>query len=177
MSAPKLYTLILDRSGSMQSIWNEITSAVNGHMETKAQGALTSLLLFDTEGLDYLFKYMPPSLLDKASFQPRGGTPLRDAIMYALETMSRDWGDKLTECEVEMTIFTDSQENSSIFWSSEDVARSLAHFQEHYGWKVSFIGCGDTEEVKRYAKTLGVNAENAVAYSKAEELAGAFAQT
>lgn len=171
----KLYTLILDRSGSMSTIWNEITTTVNQHMETKARDALTSLLLFDTEGLDYVFKYAPPAPLDKTTFTPRGGTPLRDAIMFALETLSRDWGDKLRDFEVELTIFTDGQENESRFWKSEDVARAITHFQEAYGWHISFIGSGATTDIANYAKQFGIKAENVVGYSSADKLEEAFA--
>lgn len=171
----KFYTLILDRSGSMSSIWNEITTAVNQHLETKSQGALTSLLLFDTEGLDYLFKYDPVVTLDQSTFTPRGGTPLRDAIMCGIETLSRDWGDTLRDAEVEFTIFTDGEENSSSLWKSEDVARAINHFQDAYGWRFSFIGAGSTSDIAKYAKQFGIKTENVVGYSSAEKLADAFA--
>ncbi len=171
----RFYTLILDRSGSMSSIWNEITSAVNQHMETKARDAMTSLLLFDTEGLDYITKYATPAPLDQTTFKPRGGTPLRDAIMCGVETLSRDWGDCLRDAEVEFTIFTDGQENSSRLWQSEDVARAINHFQDAYGWKFTFIGAGATSDIAKYAKQFGIKEENVVGYTKAEELAEAFA--
>lgn len=174
----KLYTLILDRSGSMAAIWNDIINTVNQHMQTKAQGTLSSLLLFDTEGLDFLFKYAhAPSLLDTTNFKPRGGTPLRDAIMCAVETLSRDWGDYLRQdgVEVEFTIFTDGQENESRFWKSEDVARTLTHFQDCYGWKFSFIGAGSQTDIANYAREFGIKSENAIGYSSAEKLEEAFA--
>lgn len=175
----KFYTLILDRSGSMSSIWNEITKTVNDHLERKANGALCSLLLFDTEGLDFLFKYdAKPTVLDKTTFQSRGGTPLRDAIMYGVETLSRDWGDTLRAegIEIEFTIFTDGEENSSSFWKSEDVSRAITHFQEQYGWKFSFIGAGAQSDVAQYARQFGIKTENVVAYSSSEKLEAAFAQ-
>lgn len=172
----KLYTLILDRSGSMESIWNEITAGVNAHLERKAQNALCSLQMFDTEGLDYLFKYEPkPTQLDKANFAPRGGTPLRDAIMYAIETLSRDWGDKLLDFEVEFTVFTDGQENSSRFWKSEDVARAINHFQDHYGWQFNFVGSGQQSDVANYAKQFGIKSENVVGYTDKEQLESVLA--
>ncbi len=174
----KLYTLILDRSGSMSSIWDDITKAVNDHLEKKSQGALCSLLLFDTGGLDYLFKNEAhPEALNRTNFGPRGGTPLRDGIMYAVETLSRDWGDTLRQegIEVEFTIFTDGEENSSHFWKSEDVARAITHFQEQYGWKFSFIGAGEQGEVTKYAKQFGIKTENVVAYSNSSQLDSVFA--
>lgn len=171
----KLYTLILDRSSSMSSIWNEIVGSVNQHLESKSRNALTSLELFDTEGLDFLFKYENnPTALSSSNFQPRGGTPLRDGIMYAIETLTRDWGDTLRETEVEFTIFTDGEENSSVHWTSEDVSRAINHFQEQYGWKFSFIGAGTQTDVANYAKQFGIKAENVVAYSSSEELTAAF---
>lgn len=175
----KLYTLILDRSGSMTSIWKEITAAVNNHLEAKTSNTLSSVLLFDDQGLDFLFKYAyAPDKLNTNNFQPRGGTPLRDAIMYGIETLSRDYGDYLRSehVEVEFTIFTDGEENSSKFWKSEDVARAINHFQEEYGWKFSFIGAGAQTDIEKYAKQFGIKAENTVGYTKAEELETAFAK-
>lgn len=172
----KLYTLVLDRSGSMSSIWNEIIKAVNDHLERKSSDSLCTLQLFDSQGIDYLFKYDScPMTLNRDNFSPRGGTPLRDAIMNAVETLSRDWGDTLRDFEVEFTIFTDGEENSSIFWKSEDVARAITHFQEQYGWKFSFIGAGATSDIANYAKQFGIRSENVVGYSSAEKLEAAFA--
>lgn len=171
----KLYTLILDRSGSMSSIWDEITDSVNAHLAEKCKDALCSLLLFDTQGLDFLFKYeVAPTPLNKTNFQPRGATPLRDGIMYGLETLSRDWSDVLREAEVEFTIFTDGEENSSKFWKSEDVARAINHFQDCYGWKFTFIGAGEQTDVANYAKQFGIKSENVVGYTSNEELKQAF---
>src|SRR5689334_3638458 len=123
----KLYTLILDRSGSMSSIWNEITAAVNDHLQKKSNDALVSVLLFDTEGIEYLFKYQEsPGELNYDNFTPRGGTPLRDAIMHGIDTLVKDSGDFLWQefVEVEFVIFTDGEENSSHNWTDDDVARA-----------------------------------------------------
>jgi hypothetical protein len=174
----KLYTLILDRSGSMSSIWPTIIPVVDQHIETKTQNCLSSLMLFDDRGLEYVYKYQgEPTLLDK-KYSPRGNTPLRDAIMYGIETLIKDWGDFLWQdfVEVEFTIFTDGHENSSRFWKSEDVARALNHFQEQYNWKFSFIGSGSQSDVANYAKEFGIKTENVVSYSKAEDLEAAFAK-
>jgi hypothetical protein len=177
----KLYTMILDRSVSMSSIWDSITKAVNDHIESKGKeaGVFSSLLLFDTAGLDFLFKYsLTPERLNNENFKPRGATPLRDAIMYGIETLSRDWQDFLRSdgVEVEFTIFTDGAENSSKFWKSEDVARAITHFQEQYGWKFSFIGSGNHSDVANYAKQFGIKSENVVGYTSEKELTEAFAQ-
>lgn len=173
----KLYTLILDRSGSMSSIWNEITTVVNRHLKEKSTDSLCSLLLFDTEGLDYLYKYQEKvTLLDRDNFMPRGGTPLRDAIGCGIDTIVKDWGDFLWQdfVEVEFVIFTDGEENSSRFWSSQDISRAITHFSEQYNWRFSFIGQGEQSDVENYAKQLGIK-ENIVSYTKSEELDAAFA--
>lgn len=172
----KLYTLILDRSGSMVDIWEQIAVSVNRHIETKSRNALTSLQLFDSEGLEWVYKYENDPFFDKTKYEPRGLTPLRDAIMYGVETLTRDWGDTLRDFEVEFTIFTDGEENASRFWSSEDVARTINHFESQYGWKFSFIGAGDQTDVTNYARQFGIKAENVIAYSDAKELESAFAR-
>lgn len=175
----KFYTLVLDRSGSMSSIWNEITDTVNNHIKEKSRDALCSLMLFDDYGLDYLYKYTNNATqLNKENFQPRGNTPLRDAIMYGIERLTKDWRDFLYQdfVEVEFVVFTDGQENSSKFWKSEDVARALKHFQDSYGWKFNFIGQGNNTDVQKYAAEFGFRAENIVGYTKKEELKQVFSQ-
>lgn len=175
----KLYCLILDRSGSMYSIWDEITEAVTGHLKVKSGGALCSLLLFDSEGMDFLFKYAArPRKLNTDNFRPRGGTPLRDAIMLGIETLAKDWGDFLFQdfVEVEFTVFTDGKENQSQWWTSEDVDRAVSHFQENHGWKFSFIGAGGQSDVANYARQFGIKEENVVGYKDKSELKEAFAQ-
>ena len=174
----KFYNLILDRSGSMSNIWNNIVESVDEHIEKKVSGSLCSLLLFDTEGLDFAYKYSgSPEKIDKSKYRPRGGTPLRDAIMCSIETLVTDWGDFLWQdfVEVEFTIFTDSEENSSKHWKLEDVNRTLQHFQNEYGWKFNFIGCSDSIEVSKYAATLGFKTENSISYSSNESIKKAFA--
>lgn len=175
----KFYNLILDRSGSMDSIWNEIISAVNSNLERKSNDSLCSLLLFDTQGFDFLFKYEDsPKKIDKSNFQPRGGTPLRDAIMNGIQTLIDDSEGFVFQdfVEVEFVIFTDGEENSSRIWKSEDVARAINHFEEEYGWKFSFIGAGQQSDIVNYAKQFGFKANNCISYTKPEELEKAFAK-
>lgn len=173
----KLYTLILDRSGSMVNIWDEITNIVNQHIEKKSQDALTSLQLFDSCDFEWVYKYENNSpFLDKNKYLPRDSTPLRDAIMRGVETLSRDWGDLLSQFEVEFTIFTDGQENASTLWTTEDVNRTINHFQTQYGWKFNFIGAGTNTEVTKYAESIGIKKDNVIAYQKSEELAESFAR-
>ncbi len=174
----KFYNLILDRSGSMSSIWNEITKAVNDNLERKAKNSLCSLLLFDTQGLNFISKYdTNPKYLNKNNFNPRGGTPLRDAIMYNVETFIKDWGDFLFQdfIEVEFVIFTDGEENSSHIWKSEDIARAINHFQKEYNWKFTFIGHGSNTDVMRYAAEYGIKNENTISYQSSKELDKVFA--
>lgn len=175
----KIHTLILDRSGSMSSIWNEITSAVNSHIKQKSSDALCSTLLFDDYGLEYLYKYeYNPKPLNKDNFNPRGNTPLRDAIMYGIETLTKDWRDFLYQdfVEVEFVIFTDGEENASKFWKTEDVSRAINHFQTEYGWKFTFIGQGKHSEVEKYAKGFGIKTENIISYQHNNELEKVFAK-
>lgn len=175
----KFYTLILDRSGSMATIWEPITKAVNDHLKEKSKGALCSLEFFDTGGLEFLFKYQNnPGEVNTDNFKPRGCTPLRDAIMFGVETLIKDWGEFLFQewIDVEFTIFTDGEENSSRFWKSEDVARTINHFQDSYGWKFSFIGQGEQSDVVNYAKQFGVRTENVISFKEKSDLTQIFSK-
>ena len=75
-----------------------------------------------------------PSL--RGRFQPRGGTPLYDALGRLLdraERSGRDGADQL------VVVFTDGMENASRHWSREALFDRITRLQEQ-GWTFVFLG-------------------------------------
>lgn len=139
--------IILDRSGSMSSIANEIIGGFNAFMEDqiKAPGTATlTLVQFDNE-IDRLETFKPlqeVKQLTSETYRPRGMTKLYDAIGLTVGTV-QDEILKINEADrpekVLVVILTDGLENSSQEYTVDKV-KSLLDQKQKDGWEFSFIG-------------------------------------
>lgn len=140
--------ILLDRTGSMQSIWDEALNSVNAYAESFGKGddgeapleTRVTLAAFDAqEGLqfDVLRKDVPTEkwrnvTLDEAS--PRGMTPLFDAIGRIVATAEKDAPKKAV-----IVIMTDGEENASREMKKADAKAALDRAEKR-GWEVVFLG-------------------------------------
>ena len=160
-----IYNLvILDKSGSMESIRTE---AINGYNETLGSIKATQLKHMDTQehfvslaafcncGIDMIYDMTPikdADKLTKEKYDPCCCTPLFDAIGKTVKELKR------RTAEVEgaaylVTIITDGYENASKEWDSKAVSKLIDGCKED-GWMFSFIGAG--EDVVKVASTLSI---------------------
>jgi hypothetical protein len=139
--------ILLDRSGSMQSLWVEALSSVNAYakeLANKTDGdavdSHVTLAVFDgQEGLqfDLLRKKVPAlhweNVTDKDAV-PRGMTPLLDALGRIIALAETDNPDKAV-----IVAMTDGQENASREVTREGVKTALDRVKKK-GWDVVFLG-------------------------------------
>jgi hypothetical protein len=139
--------ILLDRSGSMQSLWVEALSSVNAYAEelaNKTDGhAIDShitLAVFDgQEGLQFdLLRRKQPALhwekVTDREAAPRGMTPLLDALGRLIALAETDSPDKAV-----IVVMTDGQENASRE-VTRDGARAALDRVKAKGWDVVFLG-------------------------------------
>jgi uncharacterized protein YegL len=132
--------IVLDRSGSMNSIKPDVIGGFNQFIETlktETPGALVSLTLFDSGSVDTIINNQPVESvepLNDASYQPRGGTPLYDAITHCVSLL-----DGTTAQNKTVVIITDGEENSSRTATKTSVKTLLEDKQENARWQVQFI--------------------------------------
>lgn len=144
-----LVTLLLDRSGSMQSAKDDTIGAFNSYLSglrASAADIRLTLVLFDTEGsamaLEKVHVARPiadvPNLTAD-EYVPRGSTPLIDAACTTIRAVS----DSLVghDARVVFTIQTDGMENASQENSWDDL-KALVAEKEAAGWEFLFLGCG-----------------------------------
>lgn len=139
--------ILLDRSGSMQSLWVEALSSVNAY--AKELGAKTTkdagdshvtLAVFDSqETLQFdLLRRSVPALhwenVADSEASPRGMTPLLDAIGRLVAQAETDNPDKAV-----IVVMTDGQENASRE-VTRDGARAALDRVRKKGWEVVFLG-------------------------------------
>lgn len=105
--------------------------------------------------------------LTEEDYIPDGGTPLLDSIGYGIEEIKKFHGDKLGDdnLKIIVTVFTDGDENSSKKWKHADISQMVKHFEEDGRWTFTFVGCGSLENVTKTSGTLGIAANNTVAYA------------
>lgn len=134
--------VVIDRSGSMQSIRDDAIGGFNTFLEqTKDAGQRWWVWLFDTQGIDLIQDGVTSSKVEKLSavnFIPRASTPLYDAVGKAIAKANEVRKTKLNI----LMVLTDGKENSSREWSAEAVKKELTRLAEEENWQVIFVGVG-----------------------------------
>jgi uncharacterized protein YegL len=169
--------IVLDRSGSMQSVRTDTIGGVNKFIEEqqKVPGEATfSLFQFDHE-YERVLNAVPirsAKQLTPETYAPRGNTCLYGAIGCAIH----ETGERLKSLaesdrpeKVVFVIVTDGEENSSHKheWSQKHTAASIKETIERqsstYKWQFVYIGAN--QDAITNAQSIGVNAANALNYS------------
>lgn len=139
--------MLLDRSGSMSSRWEEAVSSINTYIhELKGTDAELKLVAFDDQSNDVLRTGDINSMKDLSAWdaRPRGNTPLYDSFMR-LAVEAENVNDEKTV----MVVMTDGQENASKFFKFEDVRQKMVAF-ENKDWAVLFLGAEFNDVGKAY---------------------------
>lgn len=167
-------TVILDRSGSMQSIKSDIIGGFNTFLkqqkEVRGKATLT-LVQFDTGNpYEVVHNYRPlqeiPELNDK-TFVPRGGTPLLDCLGRGINYLSEHinkLNDDQKPDKVFFVIITDGQENSSREFRKEDIVKLIDEKKNKDKWEFLFLSA-DLDAIGD-ARLYGINQTNVYVFNK-----------
>lgn len=145
--------VLIDRSGSMRSIRNDVIGGFNTLLDDqkKVEGTLTvSTVQFDHsfEGMQYEslndFAQLNEAVqLNESNYVPRGGTPLNDALArLIIET-----GAKLASLPEEerpekvlIVSITDGEENASKEYDKATLKKMIEEQETKFAWKFMYIG-------------------------------------
>ena len=166
--------IILDASGSMESIYNQALSGVNETIQTirisqKNHPELAQFLTLASfnSGKDYLnVKYSVTPIdevkeITKEDYVACGCTALYDAMGEMISELKR----KITEEDrVLVTVITDGYENASSHWSGSQV-KSLVEELRQTGWTFTYIGAN--QDVEAVAGSMGIR--NTLAFEETEK--------
>jgi Mg-chelatase subunit ChlD len=141
---------VLDRSGSMESMAADVVGGFNGFLaDQRSDGAdaLMTLIQFDSNDSHEVLAdalsiaQVPP--LTRASFAPRGGTPLYDAMGHAITDATIRIERRRAAGEPEESIlfvtFTDGEENQSCEYRRGQLF-DLVKKHEKEGWTFVYLG-------------------------------------
>lgn len=155
--------IILDASGSMESIYNQALTGVNETIQTvrmsqknhpELQQCLT-LASFNS-GKNYLnVKYSVVPIdeakeITKEDYVACGCTALYDAMGEMITELRRKMTD---EDRVLVTVITDGYENASEHWTGPQI-KSLVEELRHMGWTFTYIGAN--QDVEAVAGSMGI---------------------
>ena len=166
--------MILDASGSMESIYNQALSGVNETIQTIRMGKKEhpefeqSLTLASfNSGKNYLnVKYSATPIdevkeITKEDYIACGCTALYDAMGEMISELKR----KVTpEDRVLVTVITDGYENASIHWNGPQI-KSLVEELRHEGWTFTYIGAN--QDVEAVAGSMGIR--NTLSFDTTDE--------
>lgn len=143
---------LLDRSGSMSSIVNDVIGGFNtflAEQQQNGQDARISIVLFDSQDPQETVIWGAPIVeatpLDHTTFVPRGSTPLLDATGLAIgrvmvEQAARE-ATGLPKNDIIFVTVTDGEENQSSEYTLERV-RQLISDRTAEGWQFVYLSAG-----------------------------------
>ena len=175
-------TVVLDRSGSMACLVDEVIGAFNtvGDEQQQVAGqASFSLVQFDDRYEVYLdaVDLAKVGRLDRTTYVPRGMTALYDAVGRAIVATGTRLA-ALDEAErpdkVVFLIQTDGMENASHEYDAATLQAMIRHQQDKYAWEFVFLGANiDAGSV---AEEIGIARDKALQYANnADGTRAAFA--
>ena len=164
--------LILDKSGSMKSIKNEVVGGFNDQikeikkkntefgMETKIC-LVTFSTFVDTPilWLEDIEKVIP---LTDETYNPDGYTAMYDAVGTTVESLL-----KLPEANDEdlsflVIVISDGEENNSQKFNADKVAELVSSCEKTGRWTFSYVGAN--QDLKAVSQDLNININNTLAF-------------
>lgn len=165
--------IILDESGSMGSIKNQIISGFNETVQSikgsqkkfPEQEHFISVVSFN-DLANKLLHFIDPvdqlNEIDADQYQPNAATPLFDAIGFAV-TKLRQAVQNQPNCNVLVTIMTDGEENASREYSGKQI-KELIEQLKNEKWTFTYIGTD--HDVDKIALNLSIT--NTLIFEKNE---------
>ena len=148
-SARTHIAIILDRTGSMESIRNDVIGGFNSFLKSQKElpGVATlTLVQFDSQDPYEVVHMMKPVAkipdLDSKTYAPRASTPLLDAIGWGINDLEKhlaEIGKEEMPEKIVFVIITDGQENASKEFTKEQIVKMIKIRQEKDKWQFVFL--------------------------------------
>ena len=164
-------TIILDRSGSMQTIASETIQGFNTFLKEQKSvkdSAKLTLIQFDHE---YEILYNALDLnealpLTKETYIPRGLTALLDAVGKTIKITKKRISkirDEELPPKVIILIITDGHENNSKFYNRTQIFKKISNLEKKHNWQFVFLGAN--QDAIAEASFMGIPKSRAMTFS------------
>jgi len=142
--------------------------------KTAGDNASFTLVQFDSESTDVVHEARPvrdvPDL-NKDTYQPRGSTPLLDALGQTIDSTGRTLA-AIPEAnrpdKVVFVVITDGQENASHHFTKTRVKEMIDHQTGKYNWQ--FVYLGANQDAFAEAGAVGIGMANAANFTPANTI-------
>jgi Mg-chelatase subunit ChlD len=162
METQTIYNLIiLDESGSMSAIKQQVINGFNETVQTiklaqkthENQKHFVSLVTFNGEKIKTIYDKIKVEMVEELSdktYQPNYSTPLYDAMGSSLTLLKNavNPNDKVL-----VTVITDGEENASKEYTGEVIKRMVEQ-RKTDGWVFAYIGAN--HDVERFASRISI---------------------
>jgi hypothetical protein len=142
-------TVILDRTGSMESIRDDTIGGFNAFLNEQknhSEKATLSLIQFDShDPYEEIHQFKPLTdipELTRNTYIPRAATPLLDALGRGINTLENN----LSALEIDsrpskiiFVVITDGMENASQEFSRDQIEKMIKEKTEKEGWQFVFL--------------------------------------
>lgn len=159
--------ILLDRSGSMGTLWGEAIGSVNAYVKKLKPSTKVHFATFDDQGYDVIRDAKVKEWKDvlDTEVSPRGMTPLYDSCAKIMDT-AEDANDKKTI----LVVMTDGYENNSKEYTKENIQERVKKFEKKK-WEVIFLGA-NFDAVETVSGQIGVSTSKTLNYAQGNMLRG-----
>ena len=167
----RYFAIILDCSGSMDSVRDATIRTVNEQIQTIEEACkqdsevfVTLTLFRDTAEIVFFNKNISELRpLTRETYEPKGSTAELDAIGITIDHLEDEVEDN---CPVTVFIISDGEENASRKFSRDLIAEEIKKLQATNFWTFAFVGAN--VDVLKEAASLGIPAGNTLSYANTD---------
>lgn len=160
-------TIILDKSGSMDIIKEDIRGGLRTFLEEQKTipGKCLLTLVEFSNYCEVMFEAKPISEVKSIKFNPTGATALLDTLGNTIVRVGTRLN-RLSEDEkpgkVIVAVITDGEENCSKNWTREQVFSSIEHQRTKYSWDFVFLAAN--QDAIQTGANYGIPASSSYTY-------------
>ena len=166
--------MIIDRSGSMSSCWNDTVGGINEFIKKNREipgECKISLVFFDDKyempfnGIN-IQDAMFSSPMTLADYSPRGSTALLDAVGKTINDVGRrlkSTPEDQRPSKVMVCIVTDGEENSSREYNGATIKDMITHQTDKYQWDFTYLGAN--QDAFTTGQAMGIKGINCANYN------------
>ena len=137
--------VLLDKSGSMTSIWDSTIEGFNKFIidqKEKTSDAKVSLIQFDHRyQVSYEFEGIQDvELLNKKLYIPEGTTALLDAMGRTIQNIHKQFSKQIDVPNVIFVVITDGYENASTEYSQSTIKKLVKEMENNNNWQFIYLG-------------------------------------
>lgn len=159
--------ILLDRSGSMSTLWSEAIGSVNGYVTKLKPSTKVHFAAFDSVSYDIVRECKVKDWVEVSptELSARGGTPLYDACGKVMALAESEAAKKTV-----IVVMTDGYENASQEYTQAAIKAKVKEFEDK-NWEIVFLGA-NFDSVESVSGSIGVAAGKTMNYSAGNFMRG-----